>query len=153
MMMTHKKSKPAAGWRVICFALTGLMLFGACGAARGADTAKLIASPEPDWPQWRGPKRDAVSTETGLLDAWPEGGPKLLWKTTGLGRGWCSPIIVKDTIYICGEIKWDLVIISTTQFRTFAADADTGKSRAEAYRQCLQHNTRALRKHRAHHQH
>ena len=39
-----------------------------------------------DWPQFRGPKRDDVSTETGLLPAWPKGGPKLLWKGTGVGR-------------------------------------------------------------------
>src|SRR5437870_1821082 len=32
-----------------------------------------------DWPQWRGPKRDGVSKETGLLKSWPAGGPKLLW--------------------------------------------------------------------------
>ncbi|MDP6546634.1 MAG: PQQ-binding-like beta-propeller repeat protein [Phycisphaerae bacterium] len=112
MATAYKDRQPGGCGQVIRFALAGLMLLVACGAARGADTAKLIASPEPDWPQWRGPKRDAVSTETGLLDAWPEGGPKLLWKTTGLGRGWCSPIIVKDTIYICGEIKWDLMIFA-----------------------------------------
>jgi hypothetical protein len=38
----------------------------------------LIASPEPDWPQWRGPRRDGISDEKGLLSSWPEGGPKLL---------------------------------------------------------------------------
>ena len=32
-----------------------------------------------DWPQWRGPNRDGVSLERGLLSTWPEGGPKLLW--------------------------------------------------------------------------
>ncbi|UCG46838.1 MAG: hypothetical protein JSU94_15215, partial [Phycisphaerales bacterium] len=31
-----------------------------------------------DWPRWRGPNYDAVSTETGLLKSWPQGGPKLL---------------------------------------------------------------------------
>src|SRR4051812_47288887 len=33
-----------------------------------------------DWPQWRGPNRDGVSTETGLLETWPEAGPKVLWR-------------------------------------------------------------------------
>jgi len=32
-----------------------------------------------DWPQWRGPNRDGISKETGLLKQWPEGGPKQLW--------------------------------------------------------------------------
>ena len=34
-----------------------------------------------DWPQWRGPARDGVSPEKGLLRKWPEGGPKLAWKS------------------------------------------------------------------------
>jgi len=101
-MVSIYRGPKHSGRSVICFVLTGLVLFVACGATIAAE---LIASPEPDWPQWRGPRRDAVSTETGLLDAWPEGGPKLLWKATGIGRGWCSPIIVKGTVYICGEFK------------------------------------------------
>jgi len=109
---THDRRKRAGLGPVICFVLAGPAMFGACGTATAADTAELIASPEPDWPQWRGPRRDAVSTETGLLDAWPEGGPKLLWKTAGMGRGWCSPIIVKGTIYICGDTKDQLIVFA-----------------------------------------
>ncbi|MHC4435083.1 MAG: hypothetical protein ACYTBS_24880, partial [Planctomycetota bacterium] len=45
----------------------------------------LIASAEPDWPQWRGPRRDGISDEEGLLSSWPKGGPRLLWKIDGLG--------------------------------------------------------------------
>ena len=41
-----------------------------------------------DWPGWRGPDRTGVSKETGLLKEWPEGGPKLAWKATGLGGGY-----------------------------------------------------------------
>ena len=37
-----------------------------------------------DWPQWRGPRRDGVSQETGLLKEWPRGGPKLLWRRAWL---------------------------------------------------------------------
>jgi outer membrane protein assembly factor BamB len=48
-----------------------------------------------DWPQWRGPNRDGVCTETGLLKQWPEGGPKLLWEIAGLGPGY-SPVSIKD---------------------------------------------------------
>ncbi len=33
------------------------------------------------WPQFRGPNRDSISTETGLLRSWPAAGPKVLWKT------------------------------------------------------------------------
>ena len=36
-----------------------------------------------DWPQWRGPDRTGISPESGLLQEWPEGGPKLVWKRGG----------------------------------------------------------------------
>jgi hypothetical protein len=47
-----------------------------------------------DWPQWRGPRRDAISTETGLLKEWPSGGPPLVWKAKGLGAGYSSVAVV-----------------------------------------------------------
>ena len=72
----------------------------------------LISSPEPDWPQWRGPRRDGISNEKGLLQNWPQEGPKLLWKVNGLGKGWSSPIIVGNRLYITGDIGQDLVIFA-----------------------------------------
>ena len=41
-----------------------------------------------DWPQWRGVSRDGKSASTGLLEAWPVSGPKLLWQIDGLGEGY-----------------------------------------------------------------
>src|SRR5438067_12514087 len=52
-----------------------------------------------DWPQWRGPKRDGVSTETGLLKEWRKGGPPTAWKQKGLGGGYSAPSIGKGRIY------------------------------------------------------
>jgi len=72
----------------------------------------LIATPEPDWPQWRGPRRDGISDENDLLQSWPEGGPKLLWKIDSLGKGWSCPIIVGQRIYITGDVGTDLVIFA-----------------------------------------
>ena len=43
-----------------------------------------------NWPQWRGPNRDGISKETGLLKQWPAEGPPLVWKATGAGRGFSS---------------------------------------------------------------
>jgi outer membrane protein assembly factor BamB len=56
-----------------------------------------------DWPQWQGPNRDSVSTETGLLKAWPKEGPPLLWKMEGLGKGLSSLAIVGTTGYTMGD--------------------------------------------------
>jgi len=53
-----------------------------------------------DWPQWRGPNRDGISPETGLLDSWPKGGPPLLWKTQGLGEGYASAAVSGGRLYI-----------------------------------------------------
>jgi outer membrane protein assembly factor BamB len=55
-----------------------------------------------DWPQWRGPNRDGVSTETGLLKEWPKGGPKLGWRANIGGVGYGSPSIVGDKLFITG---------------------------------------------------
>src|SRR4051812_23351552 len=33
-----------------------------------------------DWPNWRGPRFDGISRETGLVKSWPADGPKLAWK-------------------------------------------------------------------------
>jgi outer membrane protein assembly factor BamB len=57
-----------------------------------------------DWPAWRGPNRDGICRETGLLKRWPAGGPKLLWKTTGLGEGYSGPAIVGNLLYTMGNI-------------------------------------------------
>ena len=77
-----------------------------------AKTDGPIASPEPDWPQWNGPRRDGISREKDLLTTWPDGGPKLAWKIGNLGRGWSSPIIVRDRLYITGDVDDDMVIFA-----------------------------------------
>jgi len=56
-----------------------------------------------DWPQWRGPNRDGRSAETGLLKQWPAGGPKLLWKATGLGGGYSSIVTSGDRLFTMGD--------------------------------------------------
>ncbi len=55
-----------------------------------------------DWPQWRGPERNGVSTETGLLKQWPAGGPATVWSKTGLGSGYGTVAIKGDRIYVQG---------------------------------------------------
>lgn len=67
-----------------------------------AATAGLLVAD--DWPNWRGPNRDAICRETGLLQAWPPDGPKLLWKATGLGEGYSGPAIIGTTLYITGNL-------------------------------------------------
>jgi outer membrane protein assembly factor BamB len=56
-----------------------------------------------DWPQWRGPNRDGISSETGLLASWPSGGPTVVWKISGLGVGYSSFSIVNGRMYTQGQ--------------------------------------------------
>lgn len=56
-----------------------------------------------DWFQWRGPKRDGKSADTGLLKEWPVGGPPLLWKSKGLGGGYSSVSVSGDRLFTMGE--------------------------------------------------
>src|SRR5271156_6659526 len=55
-----------------------------------------------DWPQMRGPDRDNVSPETGLLKEWPDKGPPLLWKSEGLGQGVASVAVVNGRVFTLG---------------------------------------------------
>jgi outer membrane protein assembly factor BamB len=71
-------------------------------------TLPLVAA---DWPQWRGPNRDGVSKETGLLKEWPKGGPKLLWTFKKAGAGYSCPAIVGDRLYTMGARDGDEYLI------------------------------------------
>lgn len=64
--------------------------------------AKPNVAAQGDWPQWRGPNRDNVSRETGLLQEWPEGGPPLLWQVAGIGEGIASVSISGGHVYTVG---------------------------------------------------
>jgi outer membrane protein assembly factor BamB len=77
--------------RVPALAVTGFLAFFA------------LVITAADWPQWRGPNRDGVSKEIGLLLKWPEGGPKLLWQVKDLGDGYSTPSVVGDRLYVLGS--------------------------------------------------
>jgi len=53
--------------------------------------------------EWRGPGRTGIYDETGLLKKWPDGGPKLLWETVGMGDGYSSATVTDDAVYVTGR--------------------------------------------------
>ena len=61
-----------------------------------------LAQSAANWPQWRGPNRDGISKETGLLKQWPAEGPPLAWKASGAGRGYSSFSIANGKLYTMG---------------------------------------------------
>lgn len=75
-----------------CVAVVCVFLLGTSAAVTAAD-----------WNQFRGPNRDNISKETGLLDRWPEGGPARLWTATGLGKGYSAVSIVGNLVYSMGN--------------------------------------------------
>jgi outer membrane protein assembly factor BamB len=74
----------------------------------------VLAAPLPadDWPQWRGPQRDGVSAEKGLLGAWPAKGPPLLWQARGLGEGFSSVAVAGGRIFTQGRRKGGTELIA-----------------------------------------
>ena len=72
-----------------------------------------------DWPQFLGPDRNGVSSETGLVRSWPATGPKALW-TVQLGGGFGGAAVQGGKVYVLDRLaeKQDV-------FRCF--DLATGK--------------------------
>src|SRR6185503_16771553 len=92
----------------------------------GIVSAAVLSLPTPvsnraldDWPQWRGPNRDGVSAERGLLKDWPAGGPPLVWKTGGAGEGYSSFSTANGRLFTLGARGGTEYVI--------AFDAATGK--------------------------
>ena len=72
-----------------------------------------------DWPQWRGPQRDGVSRETGLLSEWPDDGPAELWRVQ-LGAGYSGVSVVGEKVYTMYGSEADEFVV--------CLDAKSGKT-------------------------
>jgi outer membrane protein assembly factor BamB len=71
-----------------------------------------------DWPCWRGPHHNGISAERGWLDAWPPGGPRILWRAN-VGTGFCTVSVAGGRLYTAGN-KDDIDTVR-------CLDAETGK--------------------------
>jgi outer membrane protein assembly factor BamB len=89
--------RPVAAWRV---AKAAALVFALASPALSGPAAGGAA----DWNQWRGPKRDGVSPDTGLLKSWPPGGPHMLWKATGLGGGFSGVSVSGGRLFTMGDL-------------------------------------------------
>ena len=74
------------------------------------------AAAEGEWPCFHGPNRDAKSPDKGLLKEWPAGGPPLLWKYDGIGKGFSTVSVSGGMIYTTGDVG--------DRFVVFAFDMD-----------------------------
>lgn len=72
-------------------------------STRLACAALVLVCAAADWPQFRGPDRNDVSTEAGLRKTWPQGGPTLVWTAKGIGNGYSSVSVAGDRVYTLGN--------------------------------------------------
>lgn len=86
-----------------------------------------------DWPQWMGPGRDNIWREDGIVEKFPEGGPKVLWRTEVAG-GYAGPAVADGKVFITDYVTADNVKIanferkeSTGIERVFCLDEATGR--------------------------
>ena len=92
---------------LVCLSISGTFITRS--ASMGTSTS--------DWPQWRGPERNGVSKESGLLKQWPAEGPKLLWQMDDIGDGYSTPSVVGNRIYLMSNRGMDneFVLALSTQ--------------------------------------
>lgn len=103
-----------------------LILLTACALLVLPLTADSTADGTADWPGFRGPDGDGISTETGILTSWPEGGPERLWKVP-LGGGFSGLTIVDGrifTMYGKGDKEWVAALGATTGKEVWAVEVD-----------------------------
>ena len=89
-----------------------------------------------DWPQWMGPQRDGVWRETGIVEKFPAGGPKVLWKQS-VGMGYAGPAVAAGKVFVTDRIlaqgsenpdnPFDRKTVVPGQERVLCLDEATGK--------------------------
>lgn len=93
---------------VIMRVWTIIVLLIASAVCRGAD-----------WPQFLGPSRDLHASGEGLIDSFPEGGPRIVWKRS-VGAGWSGPVVAGRKLILFHRLE-DQEVIE-------CLDTATGKS-------------------------
>ena len=82
------------------------------GCVACAVVAVAAQAPSTDWPQWRGPERNGVSRETGLLREWPQSGPAVVWSASQLGAGYGSVAVAGSRVFVQGMKNRQSVVTS-----------------------------------------
>ena len=78
-------------------------------------TASLNAD---DWPQWMGPQRDNVWRESGIIQKFPDGGPKVLWRTPITG-GYSGPAVADGKVFVTDYETKDEVQVGNFERKEF----------------------------------
>lgn len=101
-----------------CRVTNGIVMGLVCGLLCRGVVAFAQTDESSEWPQFLGAERNGISTETGLVDTFPEGGPPEVWRA-GIGGGMSGVAISKGRLYT--------LVQKTGQQFVIALDARTGK--------------------------
>jgi outer membrane protein assembly factor BamB len=99
--------------------------------------AMAAAARADDWPQWRGPQRDGVWKEEGVLDRFPPEGRPVLWRAA-VGAGFSGPAVAGGRVYVTDRVldegspaevktQWNFRDKTSGRERVLCLDAETGK--------------------------
>jgi outer membrane protein assembly factor BamB len=116
---------------------TGLCVLVGCSQGdgqtlvTGQPVTLASADAAPFWPCFQGPRGDNIADETGLLQAWPEDGPPLVWTAEGIGQGYSSVSLARGLIFTAGNINDQSVVTAldlegTIRWQTPVGGAWTG---------------------------
>lgn len=83
--------------------------------------------------QWRGPERSGSYPDQGLLQAWPQNGPKPILQKSGLNRGYSSPVFYKEVVYLTGNKDSLNVITALKTDGTILWETVFGKAWDQSY--------------------
>jgi outer membrane protein assembly factor BamB len=86
----------------------GFVILIVCEAIAGGD----------DWPQWMGEKRDNTWRETGLIDEFPAGGPKVAWRSPIAG-GYAGPAVANGRVFVADYFTKDHIRAENFERKNF----------------------------------
>jgi outer membrane protein assembly factor BamB len=91
-----------------------------------------------DWPQWLGPKRDSVWSETGIVRALPSNGPTVIWRTP-IAPGYAGPAVADGCVFVADRIlgkgamnpidPFDNKMLTASSERVHCLNAKNGKEK------------------------
>lgn len=94
------------------FALLLCILIFSTGLALESHGQNKVSTIDSNWPQWKGAKKNNKSSSVDILKNWSKDGPKLLWKSEGLGNGHSNLSFYGKYIYTMGDIDGKSCLLS-----------------------------------------
>lgn len=85
------------------------------------------------WPRFNGPNENNISSDTGLLDKWPEAGPRLVWKASDIGEGYAGVTIARGMIYTAGNVGRKMIVTALDMAGEMRWQVENGDAYRKSY--------------------